>query len=666
MRRVAVLLASALPLRSPPPGRLVIALGRRGATDMRKCIATVSLSGTLDAKLDAIAAARFDAIEVFENDLVHFPQPPRVLRDMAGDRGLGIDLYQPFRQFEAVDDATFRRNLERAERKFDVMEALGAPLLLVCSNVSPDAIDDDARAAAQLHALAERAARRNLRVGYEALAWGTRVSRYTHAWRIVAAAGHPHLGVILDSFHILSLGDDPAGFGAIPGDRIFFLQMADAPWLSMDVLQWSRHYRNFPGQGQLDLSRFLAFVLAAGYTGPLSLEIFNDVFREAPGRRTAEDAMRSLLWLEEQTRLRLERECEASRDARIVDRIELYDPPAAPVLSGVAFLEFAVDEATEWLLGNLLEALGFRRVGRHRSKHVTLYRQGAINLILDAEPGSFASQHFALHGVSICAVSFTTDDAVRARNRATALHCARFDSRLGPNEENLPAVRAPDGSVVYFVPGNLGAGALYERDFELDAAALADASDVGLARVDHVAMALPIEALDTWILFHRAVLGLQPGESLELSDPYGLVRSMGIASADRAVRFVLNVSQSRGTAMAKTLSAAGGTSVHHIAFATDDIFATLAKLRRDGVGIVTISDNYYDDLAARFDLPPERLESMRRLGVLYERSASGEYYHAYTESFADRFFFEIVQRAGDYDGYGALNASARLAAQAAA
>jgi 4-hydroxyphenylpyruvate dioxygenase len=110
----------------------------------------------------------------------------------------------------------------------------------------------------------------------------------------------------------------------------------------------------------------------------------------------------------------------------------------------------------------------------------------------------------------------------------------------------------------------------------------------------------------------------------------------------------------------------GGPGVQHIAFATDDIFATLAKLRRDGVGIVTISDNYYDDLAARFDLPPERLESMRRLGVLYERSASGEYYHAYTESFADRFFFEIVQRAGDYDGYGALNASARLAAQAAA
>ena len=332
---------------------------------MRKCIATVSLSGTLAAKLDAISAARFDAIEVFENDLIQFQGSPVDLRNMAGDRGLGIDLYQPFREFEGVPDDQLRRNLDRAERKFDIMDALGTSMLLVCSNVSPQAIDDDARAAAQLHALAERAARRNIRIGYEALAWGSRVRRYRHAWKIVQQAAHPHLGVILDSFHILSLGDDPEGITEIPGDRIFFLQMADAPRLSMDVLQWSRHYRNFPGQGQLDLPRFLEQVLVAGYTGPLSLEIFNDIFREAPNRPMAVDAMRSLLYLEEQTRLRLEgAAAESSRPsndrAQTVHRIELYDPPAAPVLTGVAFLEFAVDEATEWLLDNVLEMLGFR------------------------------------------------------------------------------------------------------------------------------------------------------------------------------------------------------------------------------------------------------------------------------------------------------------------
>jgi len=635
---------------------------------MRKCIATVSLSGTLAAKLDAISAARFDAIEVFENDLISFQGSPAELRSMAADRGLGIDLYQPFREFEGVPDDQLRRNLERAERKFDVMEALGASMMLVCSNVSPNATDDDARAAAQLRLLAERAARRNLRIGYEALAWGSRVNHYGHAWKIVQQAAHPHLGVILDSFHILSLGDEPEGITGIPGDRIFFLQMADAPRLSMDVLQWSRHYRNFPGQGQLDLPRFLEQVLVAGYTGPLSLEIFNDIFREAPNRQTAVDAMRSLLYLEEQTRLRLEKAAaDASRpaDARAqaVHRIELYDPPSAPILTGVAFLEFAVDEASEWLLDNVLEALGFRRAGRHRSKSVTLYRQGSINLILNAEPESFAREHFDVHGPSICAVSLTTDDAVRARNRATALHCPRFDSRLGPNEQNVPAVRAPDGSLIYFVSNELASGALYEIDFDLSTGAPPVGKDAGLQRIDHVAMGLPVDALDTWTLFYRAVLGLEPGESLELSDPFGLVRSMGVASADRAVRIVLNVSQSRRTGTARTISTLGGASVHHIAFATDDIFATMACLRGNGAQFVPISGNYYDDLAARFDLPPRQVERMREFGVLFERTGTGEYLHAYSQSFADRFFFEVVQRAGHYDGYGALNAPARMASQ---
>jgi len=638
---------------------------------MRKCIATVCLSGTLTAKLDAISAARFDAIEVFENDLINFHGSPSDLRSMAADRGLGIDLYQPFREIEGVSDEQFKRNLDRAERKFDIMDTLGTSMMLVCASVSPQAIDDDARAAAQLHAMAERAARRNIRLGYEALAWSSRVNHYEHAWKIVREAAHPHLGIILDSFHILSLGDDPAAIADIPGDKIFFLQMADAPRLSMDVLQWSRHYRNFPGQGQLDLPRFLEQVLVAGYTGPLSLEIFNDVFREAPNRPLAVDAMRSLLYLEEQTRLRLESAAtDSSRPmserARTVHRIELFDPPPAPNLTGVAFLEFAVDEATEWLLDNVLEVLGFRRAGRHRSKNVTLYRQGSINLILNAEPNSFAREHFDIHGPSICAVSLTTDDPVGTRNRATALHCPRFDSRLGPNEQSVPAVRAPDGSVIYFVGSELASGTLYEIDFDLDAAATANAKDAGLTLVDHVAMGVPVDALDTWTLFYRAVLGLEPGESLELSDPFGLVRSMGVASADRAVRAVLNVSQSRSTAMARAISSHGGSSVHHIAFATDDIFDTMAKLRRNGAQFVPISPNYYDDLQARFDLPGEQVAKMREGRVLFERTPTGEYFHAYSESFADRFFFEIVQRVGDYDGYGALNAAARLASQSQA
>src|SRR5258705_13545990 len=129
----------------------------------------------------------------------------------------------------------------------------------------------------------------NFIICYEAFAWGRNVMHFRCAWSILEAADHTHLVFIVYSFYILSLGDDPAGIADIPGDKIFFLQMADAPRLAMDVLQWSRHYRCFPGQGQFDLARFLECVLVAGYTGPLSLELFNDVFREAPNRGTAID-----------------------------------------------------------------------------------------------------------------------------------------------------------------------------------------------------------------------------------------------------------------------------------------------------------------------------------------------------------------------------------------
>ena len=154
---------------------------------------------------------------------------------------------------------------------------------------------------------------------------------------------------------------------------------------------------------------------------------------------------------------------------------------------------------------------------------------------------------------------------------------------------------------------------------------------------------------------------MEPGDSLELSDPFGLVRSCGVASANRTVRVVLNVSQSRSTQMAKTIAAQGGASVHHIAFACADIFATMGKLAANGAAFVPISPNYYDDLAARFDLDAALVARMREFGILYERTGEGEYFHAYSQSFADRFFFEVVQRAGNYDGYGALNAPARMA-----
>src|SRR5579864_1341659 len=369
---------------------------------MKRCIATVSLSGTLEDKLRAIAAAGFDGVEIFENDLVNSGASPREIRQLADALGLSIDLFQPFRDLEGVTDEVFRKNLDRIERKFDVMVELGAPMLLVCSNVASQALSDPERAAWQLHRAAERAAERSIGIAYEALSWGRHVRTYREAWDLVCRADHPSLGICVDSFHTLALADDPSGIEDIPGEKIFFVQLADAPRLQMDPLSWSRHFRCFPGQGELDVTGLLECVLRSGYRGPLSLEIFNDVFRGSDTRQTAIDAMRSLVYLEESVGKR-----------PVVSGLAVADlaqPPRLPDLNGVGFLEFAVDADASRELGSWLERLGFSLVGRHRSKEVTLYRQGNVNLILDAEPDSFAQSYFQLHGPSLCATALRTDD----------------------------------------------------------------------------------------------------------------------------------------------------------------------------------------------------------------------------------------------------------------
>src|SRR5947209_2267643 len=317
-------------------------------------------------KLNAIAAAGFDGVEIFENDLMYFDGSPAEVKAICADLGLRILLFQPFRDFKAAPRARMPKNFDRAEIKFDVMQQLGTDLMLVCSNTAPDAIDDDAVAAEDLRALGERAARRGLRIGYEALAWGRRVNRFGHAWSIVQAADHAAVGLVVDTFHTFALDDDDAPIAAIPGDRIFFVQLADAPLMRLDALSWSRHFRCFPGQGGMAVTRFARNVLASGYAGPISLEIFNDEFRAAPPRPTAIDGMSSLLLLEE------ELAGETARTARPLGT------PAPPVCGGIEFVEFAVDAETRPRLAASFEAMGFAHVGTHRSKDVTLYRQGDV------------------------------------------------------------------------------------------------------------------------------------------------------------------------------------------------------------------------------------------------------------------------------------------------
>jgi 4-hydroxyphenylpyruvate dioxygenase len=631
---------------------------------MRHSIATVSLSGMLREKLEAVAAARFDGVEIFENDLLQFNGSPRDVRRICEDLGLTIDLFQPFRDFEGVTPAQLQRNLDRAERKFDLMQELGTDLVLVCSNVQPGTSDEPALMADQLRQLAERAARRGLRIGYEALAWGATVSRFGQAWDIVQRADHPHLGLILDSFHTLALKDDWRSIAALPGERIFFVQLADAPWVQTDPLTHSRHYRCFPGQGDFEVAAFVGAVLDAGYTGPISLEIFNDEFRAAPARANAGDAMRSLLWLEEQVRA-LPSLADAARTHGQSHRVPLLDPPPPPVLHGWSFVEFAVDGPTAGRLRELLQCLGFARIGRHRSKQVELWGQGDVRIVLNGDDDAFARGYFELHGTSACAVALATDNAPAALARAEALGCTRVGGRVGANELTIPAIRAPDGSLVYFFDVHRGGSHGFEADFVLETAPPAEPPLGAAARIDHMAQVVPAGHVERWVLFYRAVLGLQPRGQAVLHDPYGVIRSRPLESANRALRYVLNVSERERTAVARSVGRFGGAGVHHIAIEVADAEAAALALRARGAALLPIPANYYDDLAARHGLDDTLVARWQSAGLLYERDAEGgEFLHAYTVPFDDRFFFEIVERRGVYSGYGATDAPVRLAALA--
>ena len=624
---------------------------------MQRSIATVSLSGTLPEKLEAIAAAGFDGVEIFENDLLYYDGSPREIRQMCADLGIAITLFQPFRDFEGCRRDRLQRNLERAERKFDLMQELGTDLVLVCSNAAADSVGDRQILVDDLRLLAERAGSRGLRIGYEALAWGRHVNTYQQVWDIVREADHPSLGVLLDSFHTLSLKGDPAAIAEIPGDKIFFVQMADAPILAMDVLEWSRHFRCFPGQGDFDLPGFLAPIIKSGYTGPLSLEIFNDGFRAAPPRANAADGLRSLLYLEEKTRQRLE------QDAAPVANIDtLFAPPPASEYGGTEFLEFAVDEALGAKLGGWLERLGFARAGQHRSKNVSLMRQGDINLILNSEPYSFAHSFFEAHGPSVCATAIRVKDSAKALERAVAYKGQPYRGLVGPNELELAAVRELDGSLIYLVDQEQGGQHLYDTDFNMLPGVVAKG---GLKRIDHMAMALPADNLDSWVLFYKSLLDFTADDEVVLPDPYGLVKSRALRSRCSTIRLPLNISENRKTAISHALSSYGGSGVHHIAFDCDDIFAEVSRAKEAGVPLLDIPLNYYDDLAARFDFDDEFLSELAYYNVLYDRDAQGgELFHVYTEPFEGRFFFEIIQRKNGYVGYGAANVAVRLAAMA--
>ncbi|WP_147107378.1 bifunctional sugar phosphate isomerase/epimerase/4-hydroxyphenylpyruvate dioxygenase family protein [Nesterenkonia populi] len=587
---------------------------------MRTSIATVCLSGSLTEKLHACAAAGFDGVEIMDTDLTMAYESPEEIRALCDRLGLRIEMFQPFRDFEGVAPALLEDNLRRARAKFEVMEKLGTELVLVCSNAATATVDDDAEIAAQLGQLADLAAEYGIRVAYEALAWGRHVNDYRHAWRLVRMADRPNLGACLDSFHILARGHDPAQIEEFDGEKIFFLQLADAPLLSMDVLSWSRHHRLFPGEGGFPLTDFLGHVLRAGYAGPLSLEVFNDTYRQTEVRSTAAHARRSLAWLADQT---------SAANGWQHDRLPSSQEPGA-----VDFTEISAADLTA--LDETLHQLGFTFRGTHQTKPVRLWTWGQARIILNEQTRAETPR---LSGIGL-----QVQDGEASLRRGLALGAERAFRRTYTGEHDLRALKAPDGTHVYL--NDLPAENSWIPEFH---GGQQDPRQEG--RVDHINLSYRWHDFEEAVLFFHSVLGLRADVGENVAGPEGLVRSQVMRTADKTLRLPLNLAPPTASMPPR-----------HIAVHCQDIIGIAQRARDNGLTFLQVPGNYYRDLQARTGLDPTLLGQLQRLDLLYDADETGEFIHFYTPTFGD-LFLEVVERIDGYDGYGAPNAPIRLAAQ---
>ncbi|SMQ85448.1 4-hydroxyphenylpyruvate dioxygenase [Devosia lucknowensis] len=617
---------------------------------MKTSIATVSISGDLREKLDAIAGAGFHGVEIFENDFLIYDASPREVGRMVRDAGLALTLFQPFRDFEGMPEPFRQRAFDRAERKFDIMGELGADLMLICSSTSQVALGGIDRIANDFAELGERAAKRGLRVGYEALAWGRHVSDHRDAWEVVRRADHANIGLVLDSFHTLSRRIDVNSIRAIPADKIFIVQLADAPDFDMDLLYWSRHFRNMPGEGDLPVVDFMRAVSATGYDGVISLEIFNDQFRAADSRAVAVDGQRSLLNLMDQVQ-------------RAEPQLAINLPAIAPPVEveRVEFVEFTADRHAAEPLVAMLGAMGFRHTGQHRSKDVARYEQGGISVVVNSDSRGLAHRTFQTRGLSAYAFGVRVPDAAAALDRAVALGAKPFTQNLKSDDLNLPAVKGVGGGLVYFFDDSEALAKVWDTEF-VALGSPEPIADAGLGRFDHIAQSMPYDEMLRWLLFYSSTLKVEKTPLVDIIDPSGLVRSQVVQNDDRSLRITMNGAENPATVAGQFLAETLGAGIQHLAFASDDIFATAEILQSRGFVPLQISPNYYEDLEARFGLDPDFVARLKRHQIMYDEDAGGRYLQLYSPILSGGFFFEIVERQG-YDGYGAANAIFRIAAQ---
>ena len=599
---------------------------------MKTSIATVSINGTLKEKIHAIAKAGFDGVEIFENDFLTNNLSPKEVKKLVKDHGLEITLFQPFRDFEGMPDQHRKRAFDRAKRKFEIMEELETNLILICSNTSNISLGGIDRAANDFYELGEIAKERSIKVGYEALAWGKYINDHRDAWEIVRRANHENVGIILDSFHTLSKKIDLNSISAIPAEKIFIVQLADAPSHNMDLLYWSRHFRNMPGQGDLPISDFMNALDRTGYDGYLSLEIFNDSYRSGPREQIAKDGKKSLVSLTTKNNL----------DKVLINNIE--------------FIEFSVEEKNITELEIIFELMGFKKIGKHKTKLIKLFMFDEVKIIINYENSPLVKEG-RKQGPYPYAYGIKVEDLNVLLNKTKLLDIEVIKKDKGKNNLSMDVIKNIDG-LIYVMDKQTEN--IWEEDFGSNSILKTDRFNL---KIDHIAQTVHYDEMSSALLSYTTLFNCQKSAIVDIIDPSGITKSQIIENENKTFRMTMNATDNNKTVAGRFLKSKKGPGIQHIAISTSNIIKLVKDLMSRGQKFLEISNNYYDDIEARFGLDFNFCNELKDLNILYDEDENGSFLQIYTHVFNDQFFFEFVQRVNDYQGYGANNALFRIAAQ---
>ena len=335
--------------------------------------------------------------------------------------------------------------------------------------------------------------------------------------------------------------------------------------------------------------------------------------------------------------------------------------------NGFEFIEYAAPDPQA--MGKVFESLGFKAIARHRHKNVLLYRQGGINFLLNGEPDSFAQRFARLHGPSICAIAFRVDDAAAAYRRALDLGAWGFDSRSGPMELNIPAIKGIGDSLIYLVDrwrgkagrsGGIGDISIYDVDFEpLDPATASEDLEHagnGLENVDHLTHNVHRGRMKEWADFYERFFNFREIRYFDIEGRATGVKSKAMTSPCGMIRIPINEEGNEAHGQIQEyLDLYRGEGIQHIALGTNDIHAAVDGLRAAGVSLLETPDTYYEMIEARLPGHGESIDRLKERAILIDGGPTGGILlQIFTRTMIGPIFFELIQRKGD-EGFGEGN-----------